>query len=408
MEKFRTAVLYGADAVYLGGSSGNLRASSRGIDGPELRDAVTHAERHGARIYYCLNSFPFERDMPDIPATAEAAAEAGVHAFIVADPGVLRLVRRVAPDVPVHVSTQANTTNAEAVRFWTDNGASRIVLARELSCRDIHAIRKALPETELEVFAHGAMCLAVSGQCLLSAWLNNRPANQGRCTQPCRFEYRAVEAAMPPSLVLEEALRNGERLWTVEQGEPYAEIFAPDDLCLLPYLSWFIHNRITALKIEGRMKGASYVAHVTDVFRTAIDAACSGEKPYAYAGFLPDLVRTASRPLSTGFFLPGQRLNVAPKDAPVPARPLLGKVAEPHASEKGAWLVEVRGKWRAGQPVELMLPGMQRPVLAPGSYALENHRGERADEVNSGTRAVLYADTADLRPGIFIRGLDGV
>lgn len=406
MEKFRTAVLYGADAVYLGGSSGNLRASSRGFDGSELREAVVHAERHGVRVYYCLNSLPFERDMPGIPPAAAEAAEAGVHAFIVADPGVLRLVKRAAPGVPVHVSTQANTTNAEAVRFWTDNGAARIVLARELSCRDIHAVRKALPDTELEVFVHGAMCLAVSGQCLLSAWLNNRPANQGRCTQPCRFEYRAVEADFPPSLVLEEALRDGKRLWTVEQGEPYAEIFAPDDLCLLPYLPWFIHNRITALKIEGRMKGSSYVAHVTDAFRAAIDAACSGEKTYTPASFLPDLVRAASRPLSTGFFLPGRRLAVTPQNAPVSARPLLGRVAEPYGAGKGAWLVEVRGKWRTSQPVELMLPGMRRPVMAPCSYALENHRGERADEVNSGTRAVLYTDTGDIRPGIFLRGLE--
>lgn len=400
-EKFYTAVLYGADAVYLGGESGNLRASGKGFSESDLVNAVSHARKNGVKIYYCLNALPFESDMKDLPAAAELAAEAGVDAFIIADPGVFSVAKRVAPQIPLHLSTQANTTNADAVKFWLDAGFERVNLARELSCKDIKAIREKLPESELEVFVHGAMCLAVSGQCLLSAWLNNRPANQGRCTQPCRFEYRATEA----NIVLEEALRGGERLWDIEQGEQYAAFFAPDDLCLLPFLPWFVKMGITSLKIEGRMKGASYVAHVTDAYRAAIDACVeakhgilSGRDIFDWRLFFPDLARTASRPLSSGFFLPKRRYI---KGGEIADHPLVAKVVE--EAGPGKWLVDVRGKWDASMDAELMLPGYRRPTIKSEAYALENHRGEKTSVVNSGTRAVLHTDAEGIRPGIFIR-----
>lgn len=408
MERFRTAVLYGADAVYLGGTAGNLRASAQGFTAAELREAVHTANAKNVRIFYCLNSLPFERRMASIPDLAAEAAEAGVHAFIVADPGVFRIVRRVAPGIPVHISTQANTTNAEAVMFWRDAGASRVNLARELPLREIEAIRKALPDMELEVFVHGAMCLAVSGQCLLSAWLNNRPANQGRCTQPCRFDYRVIDAERPASIIVEEALRPGEPLWTIRQDEGYSALFAPEDLCLLPFLPWFIKRRITALKVEGRMKGSAYVAHVADAYRVALDAAAAAVRSgnrFSHRPFLPDLARTASRPLSTGFFLPKRRRLEDGHDRTARQLPLLGRIAE--AVGEGVWAVDVRGRWETRKPIELMLPGMRRPVLAPGQYAVENHRGELSDLAASGTRAVLYANEPGIEPGVFIRGIAG-
>ena len=408
MERFRTAVLYGANAVYLGGTTGNLRASSQGLSTEELREAVTLANASDVKIYYCLNSMPFERQMAAIPDIAATAADADVHAFIVADPGIFRIVRRIAPHIPVHVSTQANTTNAEAVMFWRDLGASRVNMARELSFRDIASIRNTLPEMELEVFLHGAMCLAVSGQCLLSAWINNRPANQGKCTQPCRFEYRAVDAVLPEALVVEEALRPGKGLWSIQQDEDYAAVFAPEDLCLLPFLRWFMKKRITSLKVEGRMKGSAYVAHVADTYRSAIDAAAvalaSGSK-FPFRRYLPDLARTALRPLSTGFFLPERRRLDDGYKRTAKQLPLLGRVTEPVDTAKGAWAVEVRGRWDTNAAIELMLPGMRRPVLSPGEYAVENHRGEKNGIAASGTRATLYTDREDIEPGIFIRGV---
>ena len=406
-ERLHTALLYGADAVYLGGLSGNLRSATEGFAPAELVRAVKAAEARDARVYYCLNSLPLQSDMAALPEAIEAASAAGVHAFIIADPGVIRLALRYAPHIPIHLSTQANTTNAEAVAFWRDMGVSRVNLARELSCRDIHAIRKALPAMELEVFLHGAMCLAVSGQCLLSAWLNNRSANKGRCTQPCRFAYRGMHSQASPclegvALVVEEAWRDGEPLWEISRNEGYSEFWAPDDLCLLPYLPWFITNRVTSLKVEGRTKSSSYVAYVADTYRAALDAAAKGGAFINAGAFLPDLVRTASRPLSTGFFLPHTRKPVG-ANVPVDARPLLARVETMARSDGSAWHVEVRGKWDSSQPVEIMLPGMRRPVLAAGSYGFENHRGEAANLVNNGTKAILFACIDGLEPGVFIR-----
>ena len=428
MEKLRTCLLYGADAVYLGGRTGNLRAACAGFTGRELREAVAHAGQKRAKIYYCLNSLPMQGDISAVPRLIEEAAEAGVHGFIIADPGVLRLARRYAPEVPVHLSTQANTTNSEAVAFWAEQGVERVNLARELSARDIYAVRRACPDMQLEVFVHGAMCLAVSGQCLLSAWLNARSGNQGRCTQPCRFEYRALESVESgedcfpgAALVVEEYTRPGEPVWRVERDSGYSSFWATQDLCLLPWLSWFINNRIDALKVEGRMKSAGYLAHTLDSYRAAIDifayGASQGIKKTP-KGCLTELLYAATRPLGSGFFLHGRRRNLTAEflaTSGLPSRPnrsregrlpelghaLLAKVVAQKAL--GVWQVDVHGNWRRDMDVELMLPGMRRPVLIGGSYGLENRRGELADIVGNGAPALLYADMDGLESGIFLR-----
>lgn len=429
LEKLRVCLLYGADAVYLGGKSHNLRASCEGFSPAELALAVTEANASGARIYYCLNSLAREADLSLLPAQIEEAAMAGVHALIIADPGVLRLARRYAPGLPVHLSTQANTCNSAAAAFWGEQGASRVNLARELSCRDIHTVRGALPEMELEVFVHGAMCLAVSGQCLLSAWLNNRSGNQGRCTQPCRFEYRGLYTEEPGerALVVEEYTRPEEALWRVEKEEAFSSFWAPHDLCLLPWLPWFIGNRVTALKIEGRMKSAGWVAQVVDAYKTALrclrnegerDEGILGSFYGMLPGLLAEVLNCATRPLSSGFFLHGRRRNLTEEYLawsqsptrqnrsgesllPESARPLLGRVLEPLGL--GLWRVETHGNWRRAVDIEFMLPGMRRPQLTGGSYGLENERGELVSQLGNGTRGVLYADSDDVMPGVFIR-----
>ena len=436
LERLRTCLFYGADAVYLGGRDGNLRAACEGFTTPELEQAVAEAKAAGARVYYCLNSFPLEKDLPGLPAAIEDAASAGVHAFIAADPGVLRLVRRYAPGVSIHLSTQANTTNSEAVNFWAEQGASRINLARELNCRELYAIRKACPQVELETFVHGAMCLALSGQCLLSAWLNNRPANQGRCTQPCRFEYRAMDvgpiddpadAPAEKALTVEEFTRPGEALWRVEQGERHSSFWAPHELCLLPWLPWFIRTGIQSLKIEGRMRGPAYLAHVVDAYRYALDHKRSGGltgnislSKTVLEQCMAELFYAAFRPLSSGFFLPGKRRDFSqellsrpgmPATAcrsgqgiPNPGHRLLARVLEP--AGQASWRIEVRGNWRRAQDVEILLPGLRRPLLIGGSYGLENQRQELANELGSGIQGVLHADIDDLAPGTFIRAAE--
>ena len=473
LDKFRSALLYGANAVYLGGASGNLRAGSGGLNKAELRMAVREATTKKVSVFYCLNSFPFENDLTYLPGAIEEAAECGVSAFIVADPGLLRLARKYAPQIPVHLSTQANTTNSAAVKFWLDQGVRRVNLARELDCAQMAAIRENCPEAELEVFVHGAMCLAVSGQCLLSAWLNNRPANQGQCTQPCRFEYKAFDMSESrgmhdgselatgdgdarfrqpdsPELTVEEALRPGKPIWRVARNEGYSSFWAPEDLCLLPYLPWFIGSGINALKIEGRMKSASYVAHVTDVYSCALKAAAvlfppgkessasratdgtgrkkdiSGSSPspldlqFDYLPFLTELLKNSSRPLTSGFFLPEQRQDICQSalDAGLSYTPgkqssVLARVLEPAGSDGTSWVIDVKENWSADAAAELMLPGLKRPLLPAGSCSFENHRGESSAQVACGTRAVLHLDQnlgsearqhlADIEPGIFIR-----
>ena len=418
-DKLHTCLLYGADAVYLGGRTGNLRSACAGFNDHELQEAVCAANAKNARVYYCLNSLPLQADLAALPAALETAAAAGVHGLIVADPGVLRLAARYAPGVPVHLSTQANTANSEAVAFWADQGVERVNLARELSCRDIHAVRAACPDMELEVFVHGAMCLAVSGQCLLSAWLNARSGNQGRCTQPCRFEYGelGVQSALPDALVVDEYTRPGEAVWRVRREGRYSSFWAPQDLCLLPWLSWFAHNRINALKIEGRMKSAGYLAHTVDAYRSALDA-LGEDRAEPAAPYMTELFLAATRPLGSGFFLHGRRSDLTEeflRKSGLPSRPnRSGEGALPELGRQvlaritgerglGVWGVETHGNWQRGMDVELMLPGLRRPVLAGGSYGLENQRGELVNGIGNGTRGVLYADMDGIEAGIFIR-----
>lgn len=397
MEQLETAVLYGADAVYLSGKEYNLRAGSQGFDEQSLPIAVKLAHDAGVRVYYCLNALPRQHDLPGLEAALERlrALPDPPDAFIAADPGVIRLARRRCPDIGLHLSTQANTANALSAAFWRDQGVSRVNLARELNLAAIKAVARHCPDLELEVFAHGAMCLAVSGQCLLSAWLNSRPANLGRCTHPCRFEYRAV------SLAVEEETRPGVLLWEALKEAPgYSTLWAPEDLCLIKYARWFAKNGIHALKIEGRMKSGGYTAHVTDAYRTAIDS-LGRKNPRPCEDYLFELANTASRPMGTGFFLPGDKRVRYPLLAPEQRKPVIAKILGEQGP--GTWSVHVRGRWDARKPVEIMLPGMRRPVLTPNGYALENHRGEKTAELHPGLIAVLHAEGAPLAPGLYLR-----
>ena len=276
-EKLRTALRYGADAVYFGGPAPNLRAKGSGFEWKELERAFVHVRGAGKRAYLCCNAFPTDQTLPAmrqaLQRVAEIPPERGPHALIIADPGVLRMARHIAPWLPIHLSTQANTMNSESLAFWKEQGVTRVNLARELNIQSLRLLvrqAKALGGPELEIFVHGAQCMALSGRCLLASYINNRPANQGECTHPCRYEYR------PLALALEERTRPGTPLWELwEEGE-YSSLLAADDLCLLPYLPWFWRNGLSAIKIEGRTRSESYVAQVTEVYRTALDALAHG------------------------------------------------------------------------------------------------------------------------------------
>jgi len=385
LERLETALCYGADAVYLGGEDFNLRAQGRGFSWQELRMALERAHAEQARLYYCLNILAQDRHLDRIRDHLAILAEMEPDGLIVADPGILDLAREIAPGLPIHLSTQANTSNTAAVLFWQRQGVRRVNLARELDLKSIRAIRKQAPGMELEVFVHGAMCMALSGRCLLSAYLNQRSANLGLCTHACRFDYAVT------GLCLEERKRPGQAVWEVVEDQPYTKILASEDLCLVKHLNWFVKNRIDGLKIEGRMKTAVYLAQVLDVYATALGDLRAGTfRPGLY---LRELAPASTRPLGTGMTLPRNRILLRPGDQAQEC-PIVAQIREPHGDK--AWTVQVKSRWESGKALQILVPGLERPVLRPGDYGLETPWGEEMKVVHSGQDALLRCDHPDL------------
>lgn len=393
-EQLEAALLYGADAVYLGGNMLSLRAKCRGFDDSALREAVELVHRAGKRLYYCLNAMPGDEHFPAVEAQLEALPELGVDGLIAADPGVIHLSRRLCPGIELHLSTQAHSVNSAAVEFWKEQGVKRINLARELGRDAMERMISRFPGMDFEVFVHGAMCLSLSGHCLISEWANRRHANLGLCTQPCRFEYRGLR------LTVEEGIRQDGPFLEIQEGEDFSAFWAPMDLCLVRWMGELAAMGPAALKIEGRTKSGGYVAQVTDVYRTALDSALNlPAEAFEPERFLDELFHTASRPLCSGFYLPEREVEAVPAD--FRARPVVARVLGP--AENGGWRVQVRSPWESTQDASVLLPGMKRPLLKAGSYVLENHRGERTDRLNPGMDGVLYCQCEAMPEGVYIR-----
>jgi len=422
MESLETALLYGADAVYLGADGPNLRAGAGGFAGEGLQKATTLARAAGVRVYVCLNASPREQDMVLVRQGLEQAVEARADGLIVADAGVTRLARRLAPGLPLHISTQANTRNSESLAFWHDLGATRANLARECAAAEVAALAKArdqrLPGFELEVFAHGAQCMALSGRCGLSAHMVPRPVGQagrtacmGACAHPCRYEYRL-------RAVVEERKRHGADAWEVlEQwtddphapGEaPWTQYFAPQDLCLLWSAPWLARLGVDALKIEGRTRSSAYLAVAADSWRFALASLATGS--FRPRTALAELRHAATRELTAGLFGADARRPIPGMDRSAQRRQPMLRVLSPARADSSAWNVELKGTFDTRRPegLTLMLPGLLRPVLAPGSFRLEqgpdsNLPGLPVETGHPGMRLVLHAAHPGLRPGIFAR-----
>lgn len=288
LEKCRLAFLYGADAVYVGGKAYSLRSYARNLHAEELAAACHLAHCLGKRLYVTVNAFMREADLKTLPAYLQYLQDLHVDGMIVSDPALLVLARRWAPEIPLHLSTQANTTNSLSVSFWQTQGVQRVNLARELRFDELNEIRHAVG-SELEVFVHGAMCLSYSGRCLLSAFLNDRSANRGLCTQPCRWSYHLVEAKRP-----------GE-YFPLEEDARGSYLLNSRDLCLLDHLGKLMAIGIDAFKIEGRMKGAFYLASVVRTYRQAIDRYWEAPETYAVdPTWRQDLEAVSHRPYTAG------------------------------------------------------------------------------------------------------------
>ena len=341
-EKLRMAVLYGADAVYLGGRSFGLRAFGGNFTPDKMKEAVAFAHQHGTKVYITINIFPHDNDMLDLDDYLHFVYDIGADAALVADLGVFTRAREIVPSLPLHVSTQANNTNWRAAEAWHKLGAKRIVLARELSGKEISEIRRHT-DAELEIFVHGAMCISYSGRCMLSNYLAGRDANRGACAQPCRWTYALVEEKCP-----------GEYL-PIEEDEHGTYIMNSKDLCLLPYLQDVIDTGVDSLKIEGRMKSVHYVASVTKAYRDALDGYAANGGKYESSAEEAELQKVSHREYTTGFFFgrpDGQAQNYKSSEY-IQTSEFIGIV---RSYDAGYAKIEQRNHMEKGEEIEVFSP----------------------------------------------------
>ena len=341
-EKLRMAVLYGADAVYLGGRSFGLRAFGGNFTPDKMKEAVAFAHQHGTKVYITINIFPHDNDMLGLDDYLHFVYDIGADAALVADIGVFTRAREIVPGLPLHVSTQANNTNWRAVEAWHKLGAKRIVLARELSGKEISEIRRHT-DAELEIFVHGAMCISYSGRCMLSNYLAGRDANRGACAQPCRWKYALVEEKCP-----------GEYL-PIEEDEHGTYIMNSKDLCLLPYLQDVIDTGVDSLKIEGRMKSVHYVASVTKAYRDALDGYAANGGKYESSAEEAELQKVSHREYTTGFFFgrpDGQAQNYKSSEY-IQTSEFIGIV---RSYDAGYAKIEQRNHMEKGEEIEVFSP----------------------------------------------------
>ena len=346
MDKLKMALLYGADAVYLGGKSFGLRAFSDNFSLEEMEEAVRYAHGLGKKVHVTVNIFPHNADLKGLPEYLTSLRDIHVDAVLIADPGIFSLARQIVPDLPVHISTQANVTNWASAKFWHDAGAKRVVMAREVSLKDVKAIHDKV-SVELEGFVHGAMCISYSGRCLLSNYFTeNRDSNRGQCVQCCRFKYNVVEEKRPG------------QYFPVMEDERGTYIFNSKDLCLLPYLPDLYDAGLCSLKIEGRMKSVHYVATVVKVYRQAIDAY---ERDPEHFRVLPEWVeeleKISHRPYTRGFSVsrPTEADQVYSHSSNTQTHEFIGLVRSYDAERKLAW-IEQRNHFKVGQTVEFLQP----------------------------------------------------
>ena len=345
MDSLRAALHFGADAVYGGMKQYGLRAFAGNFDPDALKEAVTLVHQAGKKFYVTMNSYPFDDELEGFAEAAALAAEIGVDAAIAADPGAILTLRKKVPQLPVHVSTQANTVNAPAAELYRDLGCERVILAREMSLDRIRALHKKLGDSiQIETFVHGASCMAYSGRCMLSAYLTGRSGNRGECAQPCRWQYAVVEEKRP-----------GEYL-PVAEDEKGTYLFSARDLCLMPLLPDLCEAGVSSLKIEGRMKTEYYVAVVTGAYRRALDLLKQGRE--AFAEKLPELAEelqcASHRKSDTGFLL-GNPETPGEAEGFWQAREYVGRVTE-DAGADGKARILLKNRFFAGDELELMTP----------------------------------------------------
>ncbi len=370
LEVLKIAVIFGADAVYIGGEAFGLRAKAKNFSKEDMREGIAFAHEHGVKVYVTVNILAHNNDLEGVREYLTELKELKPDALIIADPGIFMYAKEICPEIERHISTQANNTNYETYRFWYNLGAKRVVTARELSLEEIKEIRAHIPEDmEIETFIHGAMCISYSGRCLLSNYLAGRDANQGACTHPCRWKYSIVEEKRP-----------GEYM-PVFENERGTYIFNSKDLCMVEHMDDVLNSGIDSLKIEGRMKTALYVATVARTYRKAIDDYL--ESPQKYQENMPwyqeQISNCTYRQFTTGFFYgkPDENTQIYDNNTYQKEYTYLG-FAEA-VDERGFAQITQRNKFSVGETIEIMKPdGQNLSVTVKGIYDEEGDPMESA------------------------------
>ena len=345
LEKMKMAVLYGADAVYLGGKAFGLRAFGGNFTYEELKEAVDFAHARGRKVYVTVNIFPHNSDIEKMPDYLRYLQEINVDALLVADLGVFMLCRKLIPDMELHISTQANNTNWATVNAWKELGAKRVVLAREMSLNEIREIR-AKCDVDLEMFMHGAMCISYSGRCLLSKYFTGRDSNRGSCAQSCRWKYALVEETRPG------------KYFPIEEDDRGTYIMNSKDMCLMPHIKDVIESGVDSLKIEGRMKSVHYAASVTKAYRLAIDNYFADPENFTVKQeWMDELEKVSHRAYTTGFYYhqPDADDQIYGKTSYDQTSDFVGLVRSYDAAT-GYAVVEQRNNMKVGQEIEVFQP----------------------------------------------------
>ncbi len=380
LEVLKTAVIYGADAVYIGGEAFGLRAKAKNFTNDDIREGIAFAHKHGVKVYITANILAHNDDLSGVEEYFNELKEIKPDAVIISDPGVFAIAKRVIPDMELHISTQANNTNYGTYLFWHQLGAKRVVSARELSLAEIKEIRGKIPEDlEIESFIHGAMCMSYSGRCLLSNYMTGRDANQGACTHPCRWKYSLVEEKRP-----------GEYM-PVYENERGTYIFNSKDLCMIEYIPEMMDAGIDSFKIEGRMKTALYVATVARTYRKAIDD--YNKDPELYKAnmdwYRSEIGKCTYREFTTGFYFgkPDETTQIYDNNTYVKNYTYLGTVEA--VDERGFARIEQKNKFTVGETIEVMKPGGRNlEVTVKGIW---NEDGE-AQESAPHSRQILFVE----------------
>ncbi|MDC7292896.1 MULTISPECIES: peptidase U32 family protein [unclassified Butyrivibrio] len=383
LEVLKTAVIFGADAVYIGGDAFGLRAKAKNFSPEEMKEGIAFAHEHGVKVHVTVNILAHNYDLDGVEKYLHELKELKPDALIIADPGIFMKARRICPEIEIHVSTQANNTNYETYNFWHQLGAKRVVAARELSLNEIKEITSRIPEDlEMECFIHGAMCISYSGRCLLSNYFTGRDANKGACTHPCRWKYSIVEEKRP-----------GEYL-PVYENDRGTYIFNSKDLCMIDHIPELVDAGVDSCKIEGRMKTALYVATVARTYRKAIDDYFESEEKYRQnmPWYLEQISKCTYRQFTTGFYFgkPSEDAQIYDNNTYVNEYIYLGIVGE--IDNIGYAKIEQRNKFCVGDNIEIMKPdGTDVKVTVKAMY---NEEGESVESCPH-SKQVIYVELSE-------------